>query len=159
VVPLGGGCSNHPNQVLGVVGGVMDDPLLSGDPLPSISPTPVVPSTALMAVTAAWYLWMEATAIVPVRSLTLLLVVVRMIHFLVVIPLLYLSHPSRSSNSLGGGDSVVVPLDGGCGDRPSLVLDLVAGGDGDELGCSCLCSAWCPLERVSAEVSLRSFSS
>ena len=123
----------------------MDDPLLSGDPLPSISPTPVVPSTALMAVTAAWYLWMEATAIVPVRSLTLLLVVVRMIHFLVVIPLF--SHHSRSSDSLEGGDSVVVPLDGVRGDRPSLVLDLVDGGDGDELGCSCLCSAWCPRPR------------
>ena len=37
MVPSGAGCSNHPNQVLGVVGGVRDDPLLGGDPLLSIS--------------------------------------------------------------------------------------------------------------------------
>ena len=71
-------------------------------------------------------------AIVPVRSSTLLLVVAKMIHFLVVIPPFYLSHPNCPSDSLGGGDRVVVPLDGGHGDRSGPVLDLVAGGGNDD---------------------------
>jgi hypothetical protein len=48
----------------------------------------------LTAVTALQYLGMEATEIIPVRSSTLLLLVVRMIHLLVAIHLLYLSLPT-----------------------------------------------------------------
>ena len=47
-------------------------------------------------------------------------------------PPLYLSHPSRPFNSLGDGDSIIVPLDGGHGDRPGQVPDLVAGGGEDD---------------------------
>ena len=101
-----------------LVGKLVVSPILGGGYLLSVSPTPVVPLTALMAVTASWYLMMEATAIVPVRYSTLFMVVARMIHFLAVIPTFYLFLPSRPSDSLGGGDSVVIPLDGGHGDCP-----------------------------------------
>ena len=67
---------------------------------------------------------MEATEIIPVRSSTLLLLVVRMIHLLVAIHLLYLSHPSRPSDILGGSDSVMIPL--------GQVLGVVAGGSEDD---------------------------
>ena len=38
----------------------------------------------------------------------------------------------RSFDSLSGSDSVVVPQDGGHGDCPSPVLDLIAGGGEDD---------------------------
>ena len=66
--------------------------------------------------------------IAPVKSTAWLLVAARMIHLLVVLSL-YLSLPPQSSlSSLDDGDSVVVPLDGGHGDRPGQVLGVVAGG-------------------------------
>ena len=43
-----------------------------------------------------------------------------------------LSHPSCSFDSLGGGDSIVVPQDGSHGDCPGQVIDLVAGGGNDD---------------------------
>ena len=60
----------------------------------------------------------DVTSIVPVKSPALLLAVARIVHFSVVIVPLYLSYPSRSSVRPGDSDSVVVPLDGGNGDRP-----------------------------------------
>ena len=115
-----------------LVGELVLDPLVSGGYLLSVSPTPVVPLTDLTDVTSSWYLRREATAIVPVRSSTLLMVVARMIHFLVVIPTFYHSHSSCTTDSLGGGDSVVKPQDGGHGDCPGRVLDSVAGGGKDD---------------------------
>ena len=47
-------------------------------------------------------------------------------------PPLYVSHPSCPFDSLGDGDCVVLPLDGGHGDRPGQVPDLVAGGGEDD---------------------------
>ena len=47
-------------------------------------------------------------------------------------PPLYLSHPSWPFDSLGDGDSIVVHLNGGHGDRPGQVPDLVAGGGEDD---------------------------
>ena len=41
-------------------------------------------------------------------------------------PSLYLSHPSRLFASIDDGGSIVVPLDGGHGDRPGLVLGVPA---------------------------------
>ena len=74
-----------------------------------------------MTVTASWYLWMDATAYAPVKSLARLAVVRRMIHFLV----------GSCCGGLDEGDSVVVPLDGGHSDRPGQVLGVV-GSDGGE---------------------------
>ena len=46
---------------------------------------------------------------------------------------LYLSLPPKLSlGGLDDGDSVIVPLDGGHGDRPSQVLGVVAGGNKDD---------------------------
>ena len=42
----------------------------------------------------------------------------------------HLAHPAVF-DSLGGGDNVVVPLDGGHRDRPGRVFDYAAGGDKD----------------------------
>ena len=85
VAPLDGGHSDRPGQVLGVVAGDgKDDTLLSGDVLLSISPNPALPAAVLMMVTVSLYIWMEATAITPVKSLAWLLVMARTIHFLVV---------------------------------------------------------------------------
>ena len=55
-----------------------------------------------------------------------------MIRFLVVIPPFYLSHPNRPADSLGGGDNVVIPLDGGHGDHPGPVIYSVADGGEDD---------------------------
>ena len=74
---------------------------------------------------------MEATAIVPVRSLAWLLAEARMIHFLVVILCVYLSSPSCPSGGLGDVGDVVIPLDEGEGNRLSQVLSIAAGGGED----------------------------
>ena len=66
---------------------------------------------------------MEATAIVPVGSLTWLLVVARMIHFCV-----YISYPSCTSGGLDNVSGIMIPLDGGYGNHLSQVLGVVAGG-------------------------------
>ena len=71
---------------------------------------------------------MEDTVIAPVKSTAWLLVAARMIHLLVLLSL-YLSLPPQSSlSSLDDGDSVVVPLDGGHGDRLGRVPVVVAVG-------------------------------
>ena len=75
-------------------------------------------------------MYRKDTVIVP--SSAWLLVPARMIHFLVVLSL-YLSLPPKLSlGGLDDGDSVIVPLDGGHGDRPSQVLGVVAGGNKDD---------------------------
>ena len=58
-----------------------------------------------------------------------------MVKWFVFCPLFCLSHPGiLDSGGLGGGDSIVVPLVGVSGNRPSPVLDLVAGvGEDDPL--------------------------
>ena len=67
----------------------------------------------------------------PGPVLTLLLVVARMIHFLVVILCFYLSCPSRTCGGLDGVGSVVALLDGGHSNHPSQVLGVVAAGGED----------------------------
>ena len=56
-----------------------------------------------------------------------------MIHFLVAMCFLYLSHPSRFAVAL-----MKVPLDGGLGDHPGQVFGLVACGSEDGFFYSCL---------------------
>ena len=112
-VPLDGGHGDCPGQVLSLVGGGSEDnPLLSEDVLLSISLTPAPLAVAQMAVTVSQYHWMEATTNAPVKSLAWLLVVTRMIHFLV----------GSCCGGLDSGDGVVVPQDGGHGERPGHPL-------------------------------------
>jgi hypothetical protein len=79
---------------------------------------------------------MEATAIVPARSPTWLLVVARMIHFLKVICCFYLS-PRLSWGDVDDSDSVVVPLGRGHADRTGQVLGMFAGGREDDPPLNC----------------------
>jgi hypothetical protein len=73
-------------------------------------------------------LWMEAMAIVPVRSLTRLLVEARMIHFLVVILCFYRSPPVGLALVL---IAMAVTLGGGHCNHSGQVLGVVTGGGED----------------------------
>ena len=70
---------------------------------------------SVLALTVSSYI---ATAIDLVQSLTQLLVVVRMVRFLVAMLMLLSLPPQSSLGDPDGVDNVVIPLDGGHGERP-----------------------------------------
>ena len=84
----------------------------------------LVPQSVLMVLAVSLHLRMEATAIVPIKSSTLLLAAARMVHFLVAMS----SRPRLSHKGLNGDGDVVEPLGGGHGNRLGRVLGVAAGG-------------------------------